>query len=268
MAQAIQAIPPRRPQYRPAERPFRRPAAAAIRPAVELASLKGDVHRFSAVVDRFGRAVKGGTTVRTVCLRELRLDGQSTPLRPDHWWFPLRQVWSEAGIRAGDTVLFTAKVQQCTKGWGDPHTEAAASGSRGMPHGNRRQRQREQVVGFAREPRDVVVIGRRQGVSRQLSELNDDLIQTTAQLEETRADLQRTAAHRDVALQQAAPSPQLLHTARSQLQVLQRRARRAGALLLCLAGACGFALGWSSAGWKQAQAQQAPAVVAASAPSR
>jgi hypothetical protein len=242
-----QAIAPRRPQTRP---------VSPISRTIDLASLHGEVHRFTGVIDRFGSYEKGGNTIRTVCIRELRLDQGGNQIRPDHWWFRLREVWSEAGVRVGDTVLFTAKVQRCSKGPQDPRTGEAHSEDR------RSRRQREQVMGFGACPRSVVILKRRQGVNHQLAELEQEHQHTSAELDLARADLARTLEHRDQVLQQADRLQQDLLASRSQMLGLRQRARKAGALLLCLGSVGGFTVGWAGAQWKQAQVESAPVSVA------
>jgi hypothetical protein len=120
-----------------------------------LPSLRGEVHRFSGVVDRFGSFSRNGETEHTICIRNLRLADRDQDLDLDHWWFRLREVWTEAGVRVGDSVLFTAKVQRCSKGYGDPASATLHSRNDGS-------RLREQVVGFGTCPRSVVVLRRRQ----------------------------------------------------------------------------------------------------------
>ena len=151
-----------------------------------LAALRNEVHRFTGVIDRFGSFPQNGTTIRTLCLRELRLASTQQLLEPEHWWFSHRQIWSEAGIRIGDTVLFTAKVQRCTKGWHDPQATCSAN-------------PRRQVMGFGATPRSVVVIRRHDGDRPQL-----------ASLEEALAECQRSYAsllQRHQALQQELSQP-------------------------------------------------------------
>lgn len=232
------AIAPRRPQSNP---------VAPVQRALDLASLHGEVHRFTGVVDRFGSFEEGGSTIRTICIRALRLDATGQHIKPEHWWFRLREVWSEAGVRVGDTVLFTAKVQRCTKGWEDPGTPCSHGVSR------RSARSREQVMGFGAAPRTVTVVGRRQGINQQIARLEQDLNHISAALDLSRAELSRTQEHRDAALQSTAALQQELTRSRAQLQHGRRRTRQACALLLCLGGLGGFAAGWSGARWQQAQ---------------
>lgn len=231
-------IAPRRPQNRP---------VASVRRALDLASLHGEVHRFTGVVDRFGSFEERGSTIRTICVRELRLDATGQHIQPDHWWFRLREVWSEAGIRVGDTVLFTAKVQRCSKGWEDPGTPCTSRVSR------RSARNREQVMGFGASPRTVSIVRRLQGVNLQVAALEQELERAKAALDLSHDELSRTQVHRDAALQTTTALQQELSYSRSQLQRGRRRAGQACALLLCLGSLGGFAAGWTGARWKQAQ---------------
>lgn len=143
-----------------------------------LAPLRNTVHRFTGVVDRFGSFASGGATTHTLCLRDLRLADSDTPLDPDHWWFQAREVWTQAGLRVGDTVLFTAKVQRASKGRHDPPFHRL-----GNP--------RRQVVGFASTPRSVVVLRRRIGSHQQLQSLATELARRESQLCVTQEDGER-----------------------------------------------------------------------------
>jgi hypothetical protein len=149
---------------------------------VPLASLRTEVHRFTGVVDRFGSCPTKDDQAQTVCLRNLRQADNGQPLEPDHWWFQLREVWTQAGIRVGDTVLFTAKVQQATKGRHDPHQHYL-----GNP--------RRQVVGFASTPRSVVVLRRRQGYRHQLDTLEKALAQRDTHLSEALQEKEQLSLH-------------------------------------------------------------------------
>jgi hypothetical protein len=159
---------------------------------VSLPSLRGEVHRFCGVVDRFGRKPRQEGTDRKICIRNLRLAEADRALDVDHWWFDLREVWAEAGVRVGDTVLFTVKVTRCTKGWTDPGD-----------HSFTRLNPRRQVIGFATSPRSVVVLRRLQTTNRCLEEMGAQLRQAQAQLAETRAEIERLENHRDALLAEA-----------------------------------------------------------------
>jgi hypothetical protein len=164
------------------------------RPA-PLAALHLQVHRFTGVIDRFGSFVVNGDAIPTVCVRDLCLASSRQPLDPHHWWFPLREIWLQAGIQLGDTVLFTAKVQRATKGWHDPDR---------TPNANPRR----QVIGFAATPRSVVVLRRREGSRQQLDALEHDLDQCRIHLAESIRDHEQLSRHyaalleRNQALQQ------------------------------------------------------------------
>jgi hypothetical protein len=127
--------------------------------------MHNEVHRFCGVIDRFGSFSRKGQTIHALRVRDLRLAASGQPLDPDHWWFHVREVWTQASPRVDDTVLFTAKVQRTTKGWDDP-----------QPHSHDHSgRRREQVVGFVSAPRSVVVVRRPNGHSRQLMALENAL---------------------------------------------------------------------------------------------
>mgnify|MGYP006879031487 CR=1 FL=1 len=147
-----------------------------------LATLRDEVHRFTGVIDRFGSFLQNGATIRTLCLRDLRLASSQQPLDPDHWWFPHREIWSQAGIRSGDTVLFTAKVQRCTKGWHDPRSTCSAN-------------PRRQVLGFSATPRSVVVVRRLDDDRQQLAALETALALCQRHLSEAIRDHQQLAGH-------------------------------------------------------------------------
>lgn len=102
-----------------------------------LNALRGQVHRFTGVIDRFGGYQDDQGQFHTLCVRDLALADSGQALDPDHWWFDLRAIWTQAGVRAGDRVLFTAKVQRCSKG-----------------------DTRQQVIGFGAVPRDLVILER------------------------------------------------------------------------------------------------------------
>jgi hypothetical protein len=150
-----------------------------------IASLHGEVHRFTGIVDRMGTHVCDGRTHYGLCVRELRLADSGQRLDLDHWWFPLRTVWSQAGIREGDTVLFLAKVQRCTKGWADPVDGEPAS-----------RKPRKQVTGFGRCPRTVSVVRRRQGVNTMVKQLQTSNCEMEAQLALLQSDLAQVSEQR------------------------------------------------------------------------
>lgn len=153
------------------------------RPSLPIASLQGGMHRFSGVVDRFGSFPRGAESEFTLCVRELQLAETGQPLDCDHWWFRLRELWIAAGVRVGDVVEFTARVQRCSKGWADP----------GQPGGRRR----DQVIGLGNTPQDVRVHRRRLSHSRQLSRLGSETQQLRQSRERHHAHLNQLQDERD-----------------------------------------------------------------------
>ena len=89
-----------------------------------LQGLEGQVLRLRGVVDRIGGFHQQGRIQHTLCLRNLEVAASGQPITPDHWWFRLRQCWSELGLQAGDTLLFTVKVRCRSKGCHEPDTSA------------------------------------------------------------------------------------------------------------------------------------------------
>jgi len=151
--------------------------------SLALQSLHGQIHRFTGVIDRLGGFPQSGRIIQTLCVRELRLASTDQPVTPDHWWFRLREDWAQTGIEPGDTVLFTAKVQRCTKGWDQPIA----------PDGGPRRR-RQQVVGLGGRIRDVVVTQRVQRHSVVVSGLQEQVRSQALLLAEAEADLERRLA--------------------------------------------------------------------------
>ncbi len=200
-----------------------------------LPSLRGQVHRFCGVVDRFGTRQRQEGTDRTLCVRNLRVAETDQALDVDHWWFDLREIWAEAGVRIGDTVMFTVKVTRCTKGWTDP----------GDPR-PRMQNPRRQVIGFAARPRSVVVLRRRQTTNRTLTESAQELQQARARLAEAQGEIGRLESHRAALLSEAQQRSQCLQTKEqlirsqsSQIQNLQRCRTRLRRLAIASAlGGC------------------------------
>ena len=117
---------------------------------LEIEAMHGEVHRFEGVVARFGSMVKSTGITQTVCVRDLRLCRTGQYLNPDHWWFPLRAEWMALCLMPGDRVVFTAKVQRCSKGLDDP----------GIPPEEAIGRKRRQVMGFSRTVRDLLLKSR------------------------------------------------------------------------------------------------------------
>jgi hypothetical protein len=180
-----------------------------------LQSLHGQIHRFSGVIDRFGGFPQSGRIIQTLCVRELHLASTDQPVHPDHWWFRLREDWAQAGIEPGDTVLFTAKVQRCTKGWDQP---IAVDGGP--------CRRREQVIGLGGRIRDVVVTHRAQRHSVVLSDLQEQLRRQTLLLVEAEAQARRLEIHRDALLQDVRELQERLHVITTQCRILDPGATR------------------------------------------
>lgn len=154
-----------------------------------LHGLKGQVLRLSGVVDRFGQFEFQGKVLHTVCVRNIKLASGGEPLQPDHWWFRLRQPWAEAGVQAGDTILFTAKVSSCSKGSHDPT----------LPDGTC-LRARERVIGFGNQVRDLVVVRRGPDQNLLLNALQEQLQRQSLLRQQAEDDLQRLERHRDALL--------------------------------------------------------------------
>jgi len=114
-------------------------------PALNLSAIHGEVHRFEGVIDRFGSAVKATGIIQTVCVRDLRHSRTGQSLSVDHWWFRMRQEWMQLPLMPGDRVLFTAKVQRCTKGWDLVEQDGSLAPGR------------RQMVGFGSRVRDLVI---------------------------------------------------------------------------------------------------------------
>ena len=232
------------------------------RTSLPIASLQGGVHRFSGVVDRFGSFPRGAESEFTLCVRELQLAETGQPLDCDHWWFRLREVWIDAGVRMGDVVEFTARVQRCSKGWADP--------------GQIRGRRRDQVLGLGSAPQDVRVQRRRRSRSRQLGNLQAETQELRQCLQQRHAHLNQLQEQRDgllqdnTHLQRALTDQQMgLSQERSLGQQLRRQLTRHRRRLLATslaALACGMA-GGLSLGTKaehasrQATSQITPSVV-------
>jgi hypothetical protein len=114
-------------------------------PALNLSAIHGEVHRFEGLIDRFGSAVKATGIIQTVCVRDLRHSRTGQTLSVDHWWFRMRQEWMQLPLMPGDRVLFTAKVQRCTKGWDLVEQDGSLAPGR------------RQMVGFGSRVRDLVI---------------------------------------------------------------------------------------------------------------
>ena len=126
---------------------------------LDLASLRGEVHRFEGIVDRLGTAPKATGMVETICIRKLIHCRTNQRINPDHWWFRLRQDWMDARVKPGDHVVFVAKVQRCSKG--TSHREV---------QGNR---ERTQVIGFGATVKSLIVKESAFGLKRKPSGCRD-----------------------------------------------------------------------------------------------
>ncbi|MCT0212441.1 MULTISPECIES: hypothetical protein [unclassified Synechococcus] len=191
-----------------------------------LRSLHGQVHRFTGVVDRFGGFLHAGEVVHTVCIRELQHARTEQPVQPDHWWFRLRAPWAEAGMSQGDTVLFTAKVQHCSKGWDADSIE---------PDGP--VRRRHQVIGLGGRIRDVVVTHRAQRHSVLIDQLEERLRHQAQQLVEAEDRARLLEQHRDALLGDLAGLQKRLQQATIRCRVLDPKSAKALQVpLRCSAG--------------------------------
>jgi hypothetical protein len=153
--------------------------------------LHREVHRFRGVVDRFGSFVSGPGTIHTVCIRGLHHARSNRPLLPAHCWFRLREVWTTAGIQPGDEVIFTAKVQRCSKGLdqhGQPQPIAV--------------RERRQVIGIGSKVRDVVVSRR----AWQASPPSAELSALVLEVEALRQQLSSARSSRTIRLAPTSPA--------------------------------------------------------------
>lgn len=148
-------------------------------------------------------------------MRELRLAGTGQPVHPDHWWFRLREDWAQAGIEPGDTVLFTVKVQRCTKGWDQPIA----------PDGGT-SRRRQQVIGLGGRIRDVVVTHRAQRHSVMVSELQGQVRRQALLLAEAEAQARRLEIHRDALLQDVKELQERLRLLTTHCRILDPAAAR------------------------------------------
>jgi hypothetical protein len=159
--------------------------------SMPLQALQGDVLRLRGVVDRFGTFEDRGRLIHTLCVRDLVHAATGQPIEPDHWWFRLRQAWSEAGVQPGDTVLFTAKVRGCSKSHHNPELFGVTT-----------VRGRERVVGLAGEIRELMVKRRGLAECHEWNALQEELRRERLLREEAKADLSRLSIHRDALLQE------------------------------------------------------------------
>ncbi|MEB3201070.1 MAG: hypothetical protein VKK62_11165 [Synechococcaceae cyanobacterium] len=183
--------------------------------SLALQSLRGQIHRFTGVIDRFGGFPQSGRIIQTLCVRDLHLAGTDQPVSPDHWWFRLREDWAQGGIEPGDTVLFTAKVQRCTKGW-----------DQSIATHDRPCRRRDQVIGLGGRIRDVVVTHRAQRHSVVVRELQEQVRRQALLLAEAEAQAGRLEIHRDALLQDIRELQERLHLITTRFRSLDPGATR------------------------------------------
>jgi hypothetical protein len=173
-----------------------------------LNALRGQVHRFTGIVDRFGGYQADQGQIHTLCVRDLALADSGQAIDPDHWWFRLREIWTQAGVCAGDRVLFTAKVQRCSKGG-----------------------TRAQVIGFGAAPRDLVILERPQEESL-VCDLQHQVERLRRQLKETELSCQKLSEQQQFLLRQSDNlSQRLLASELSRLSLEQQLREYQGASL-------------------------------------
>jgi len=184
-------------------------AACVLVSALTLSGLQGQVLRLRGVVDRFGTYQQQGQLHQTICIRNIEIANSGEALDPDHWWFRLRQAWCEAGVQAGDTVIFTVKVRHCSKGVHEPELVQ-----------NRDVRSRERVLGLAGQVRDLVVQrrGRIQGL--QIQELEAQVRRQQLLREQAEAEMNLLQLHRDALLAQVGQLQHQLSTWKARCQIL------------------------------------------------
>jgi hypothetical protein len=174
-----------------------------------LEALQGQVLRLRGVVDRFGSFQQQERLQPTLCVRSLEIANTGEAITPDHWWFRLRQSWCEAGVQPGDSVIFTAKVRYCSKGWHEPQRANHADA-----------RARERVAGFAGEVRDLVVQRRGRAPVLQVQELEAQLNCQQQLREQAEADAQLLAQHRDALLEEMERLQRQVSTWKARCQIL------------------------------------------------
>jgi len=184
---------------------------------LSLQALKGTVLRLEGVVDRFGTFEQGRHTHHTLCIRNLRVASTGQPIKPDHWWFKLRANWCEAGVQAGDRILFTAKVASCSKG---------CHGSDRL--GDRAVRPRERVIGFAGQVRDLVIARRSQEQHGLVNALEEQLRRQIQLQEEAQDHAQRLEVHRDALLRDLERLREQLNTWKTRCHILDPSLARSG----------------------------------------
>ncbi|ABB57105.1 hypothetical protein [Synechococcus elongatus] len=181
-----------------------------MKPRKSLDSLHGQVHRFIGVVDRFGRfehSTKGSQ--ETICIRDLHLADTDTPITPDHWWFKLRDIWLDAGVRVGDRVLFTVKVQRGSKGVDGPDVKESDN-------------PRRQVMGCGSKPRSVAVLQRANHPKVELEALQREQARERVQLAQAQQECQRLQQVQEQLVEQNETLAQKLAIARTELEQEQQ----------------------------------------------
>jgi hypothetical protein len=174
-----------------------------------LEGLQGQVLRLRGVVDRFGTFQQQERLQPTLCVRNLEIVNTGEAITPDHWWFRLRQSWCEAGVHPGDSVIFTAKVRYCSKGWHEPQRSDRSD-----------VRCRERVVGLAGEVRDLVVQRHGRVQVSQVQELEVKLSCQRQLREQAEADAQLLAQHRDALLEEIERLQSQVNTWKARCQIL------------------------------------------------
>lgn len=132
---------------------------------VKLETLKGEVHRFTGIVDRFGNFDNGERQVLTVCVRGLQLADNKQTVHPDHWWFILRQEFAALNLQPGDKIAFTAKIQRCNKGYQSPNNNIV----KGKPKPIRT------AFGPGREVRDITLLKKSRSLDKSSEEVEKQL---------------------------------------------------------------------------------------------
>ena len=191
-----------------------------------LASLQGGVHRFTAVVGHLDPGSPDGKAPASLRLHKAQLADSKQPLACEALDVPLGDVWLQAGVQEGDTVLFTAKVPR-----------------------------RPQLPTPTLVARGVVVLRRRQTNAHRLRSLEIEQQQLRQQLEQLEADAERMQEHRDGLLADNSRLQQALASqttgikaecrSRQQLQQAIRgfQRRLLGTTLLALLAGGGLGLG-------------------------
>lgn len=183
---------------------------AIMKPRLSLQSFHGEVHRFTGIVDRFGRFAQAEGWQETVCIRDIHFADTNRPIQTDHWWFRLRDVWLEAGVQVGDRVLFTAKVRACSKGLDGPEVVNSDN-------------PRRQVLGFGSKPRSVTVLQKADNTKSANHTLHQQLANQQRQLEAATQDCQQLQQVQQQLMAQNETLAQKLTQTRAQLEQEQQQ---------------------------------------------